>query len=170
MIDAILAIALEPDRARRRLKALLLRADTDFVRCAYLAAARREPSVSEFAVAMQRLNARLSRIELLRDLLTASAAASRAGPWWLRYALSHERLGRLPLLRGATRVYLNPLRWFVKLAFRRFINEDPKAAFVVLERIPDRATGSADPTQARVVDRVYKQLAAIAAPKGRQRR
>jgi hypothetical protein len=103
--------------------------------------------------------------------MTASAAASgRAGPWWLRHALRRERLGRLPLLRAVTRLRLNPLPWFMKLAFRQFINEDPNAAFVMLERVPDRATVAVDPVETKVAHRVYKDLAAVAAPKGRQRR
>jgi hypothetical protein len=171
MRDDVLAIALAPARARRQLRALLLRADSEFVRCAYLTAARREPTASEFSAALQRLNAGSSRTAMLRDLMAGSAAASgRSGPWWLRYALRHERLGRLPLLRAAMRLRFDPLSWFMKLAFRQFINEDPKAAFVVHERVPAATAGTADPSEARVADRVYKDLAAVAGPKGRQSR
>jgi hypothetical protein len=171
MRDEVLAFTLAPARARRQLKALLLRADPDFVRCAYLTAVRREPTAEEHSEALGRLAAGASRTAMLSQLLAAGADASgRDGPWWLRYALRHERLGRLSLPRIVTRLHLNPVPWFVKLAFRQFINEDPKAAFVMLERVSDRATGAVDPTEARVADRVYKDLAAVAAPKGRQRR
>jgi hypothetical protein len=176
MIDAILAIALEPDRARRQLKALLLRGDADFTRCAYLAAGGCEPTADEFAKTMRRLGGGARRVEVLGELLAAKTAASgRADSRWLRNALRRDRVGRLPLRRALTRLSLNPLPWLIRLVFRRFINEDPKAAFVMLEHVPTGDAGTEspgeragpDPTEARVADRVYRDLAAAAVAKAR---
>jgi hypothetical protein len=139
------------------------------VRFAYLSAAWREPTALEYSEALTRLASGASRAAILRGLLAASANVSgRAGPWWLRYALRHERLGRLPLLRAMTRLSVSPLPWMVRIVFRRFVNEDPKAAYLMLERISAREAGTADPAEVRVADRVYKDLSAAAMPKGRQ--
>ena len=169
MIDDLLRFALAPVRARRQFNALLLRADPEFVRCAYLTAAGREPTAREYSGVLARLATGASRTAILRELVAASTNfPDRTGPWWLHSALGRERLGRLPLLRTVTQLPLNPLPWILRLVFRRFIDEDPRAAFVVLERVPAREAGEVDPVDSRVADRVYKDLSTAAAPKARQ--
>jgi hypothetical protein len=176
MIDEVLAMALAPARAHRQLKALLLRADSDFVRCAFLTTARREPTATERSWALQRLAAGAPRTAILSELLAASARMSgRAGPRWLRDALRHERLVRLPLLRSLSRIPLNPLPWLVRLVIEQVVHANGKAAFVMLERVPARAPaayvqgdGSAfDSIEPRVVDRIYRDLSAAMTAKGR---
>lgn len=142
MLDDVLEFALAPVRARRQLQALLMRADPEFVRCAYLSAAWREPTAREGAEALARLAAGASKITILTELLAARTdAAGRHGAWWLRHALGHERLARMPLLRPVAQMPLNPLPWLMRLVFKRFINEDPRAAFVLLESVTAREGG-----------------------------
>jgi hypothetical protein len=63
---------------------------------------------------------------------------------------------------------LNPLPRLMRLVFRRFINEDPRAAFVLLERVTARDGAAPDPAELSVADRVYKDLCAAALREGRQ--
>jgi hypothetical protein len=151
MRDNVLALVLAPARARWQLKALLLRGDPEFVRCAYLSAVGREPTEQEFSRALQRLGACVPRIAILNELLNANTAASgRRGSRWLRQAFP-----RMPA---------NPLPWLFRLRAmlrtRRHISADAYTAFVRPERVP--------PVQPEVVaERVYRELSAAAAGKRR---
>lgn len=158
MLDDALEFALAPERARRQLEALLLRADPEFVRCAYLGAAAREPTSLEYAEMLRRLRAGASRLSLLTDLLASADASPCDGASWLRDSLRDERLNGFSL---------HPLRWLVRLYFRRLLSKVPGASRNRFESKANGKPGTTDEADPRVADRVYRHLCSALAPKRR---